>query len=602
MVKIKKYSIFEQQFYNSGLNSRENSQNDISVDKQRSFNISDNLNFSQDKIENWISEEKKVDKKVLIICLGGTISMVDSDEGLVVKKGALQEEMKKFYHFYDPEFEREGWYITPVSIYGRRTWYQFLEIDDPIDSSNVTSQNYIQIAQIIYDNYQKYDAFILCHGTDTMSYTASILSFMLENLSKTVIFTGSMIPLCKEENDAYNNLICSLLISGHFTIPEVTIFMNDRLIRGNRAKKIASEGLDAFDSPMVSPIIQLDQNLNGHLILNNNLIYDNTMDNMEFKAQLKLCDDVTVIQIIPTLNIRSVKIQLQDPELKGVILETYGAGNIPSNKPELITILKEAIDRGVFIVNISQCYYSSVSPIYQTGTVLQKIGVVFGGDMTFEAALSKMQYILAKDNLTREQKQDYLGSCIRGELTQIIKGNNLNEKHQEKTQKENKMKEQFKSRANQAFPSKQNGTQNDFANQSQINQNQNFILDEDDDKDISILLSKLSNSQDQIKKKKNSLQINSNNNNDNSNQQQNLSQLKYNEINDTSQQSQMSGQNNNDIQVILMNTSEIPHNQPQNGKEGRRSRKQSQNQNQQQNQNIDQNKKQQFPQLNNKKV
>jgi len=190
---------------------------------------------------------------VLLIVTGGTLCMVNTPNGYVAAPG-LAGRLKKNEIFFDKEHAEQmgldpSWLVTPETPFGKRIRFRVLEYDTLIDSSNIEVADQIKIAQSIFDNYKLYDGFVVCHGTDTMAYTASILSFMLENLSKTVVLTGSQIPIAELRNDAVDNLLGSLLVAGPYLIPEVVIFFGNRLIRGNRSSKECSTYIQAFNSP-----------------------------------------------------------------------------------------------------------------------------------------------------------------------------------------------------------------------------------------------------------------------------------------------------------------------------------------------------------------
>ncbi|TFY57006.1 hypothetical protein EVJ58_g7290 [Rhodofomes roseus] len=224
-------------------------------------------------------------------------------------------------------------------------------------------------------NYAGFDAFVILHGTDTMSYTSSALSFLLEDLGKTVIVTGAQIPLSQLRNDAVDNLLGALVLAGHYIIPECCLYFNHTLYRGNRVSKFSSYDLNAFASPNFPPLV------NG----------------------------------ITAATVRA----FLAPPTQGVVLETYGAGNAPQ-RSDLIGALKEACDRGVVIVSISQCAKGSVSDAYETGRSLLSAGVVSGGDMTPECALTKLGYLLSKPELSRSEVRALIGTPLRGELTRPV--------------------------------------------------------------------------------------------------------------------------------------------------------------------------------------
>ena len=195
---------------------------------------------------------------VLLIVTGGTLCMINTENGYVAAPG-LAERLKRNEIFYDKQHADQlgldsSWLVTPETPFGKRIRFRVLEYETLIDSSNIEVNDQIQIAQSIYDNYKQYDGFVVCHGTDTMAYTASILSFMLENLSKTVVLTGSQIPIAELRNDAVDNLLGALLVAGPYLIPEVVIFFGNRLLRGNRASKECSTYIQAFNSPNFEPL------------------------------------------------------------------------------------------------------------------------------------------------------------------------------------------------------------------------------------------------------------------------------------------------------------------------------------------------------------
>ncbi len=195
---------------------------------------------------------------VLLIVTGGTLCMVNTENGYVAAPG-LAERLKTNQIFYDRAHAEEmnldsSWLVTPMTPFGKRIRFRVLEYETLIDSSNIEVSDQIKIAQSIYDNYKLYDGFVVCHGTDTMAYTASTLSFMLENLSKTVVLTGSQIPIAELRNDAVDNLLGSLLVAGPYLIPEVVVFFGNRLLRGNRSSKECSTYIQAFNSPNFEPL------------------------------------------------------------------------------------------------------------------------------------------------------------------------------------------------------------------------------------------------------------------------------------------------------------------------------------------------------------
>ncbi|EGF99792.1 uncharacterized protein MELLADRAFT_40047, partial [Melampsora larici-populina 98AG31] len=289
--------------------------------------------------------------------------------------------------------------------------YAILEYERLIDSSEIEISDYLQICHSIQSNYHAFDAFVILHGTDTMSYTASAISFLLENLGKSVILTGAQIPLSNPRNDAVDNLLGALQIGGSYLIPEVALYFNHRLWRGNRTVKFSSVEFDAFKSFNLEPLVKVGCNVEVRWDLVNKPI-----DRQAFKVHNAMCGNVAVLRIFPSISPASVRAFLQPP-LQGIVLETFGAGNAPK-KLELLQAFKEASDRGVVIVNVTQCTKGTVSSdIYETGRALAANGIVSGRDMTTECALAKLGYLLSKPGLSIEVIRELIGQPLRGELT-----------------------------------------------------------------------------------------------------------------------------------------------------------------------------------------
>lgn len=301
--------------------------------------------------------------------------------------------------------------ITPKSIEGKRILYSIFEYETLLDSANMGMADWTRIAIDIELNYSLYDAFVVLHGTDTMAYSAAALSFMLEHLGKTVIITGSQIPLAEVRNDAVENLLGSLMIAGHYTIPEVCLFFGNRLFRGNRSTKQDALDLDAFESPNLDPLAKVGVGISvdWNLVLR-------PRDLRKFRAHKTMEPRVATLKLFPGIAIETIRAFLTG-SIRGIVLETFGAGNAPSNRPDLLAALKEAIhERGIVIVNTTQCRRGSVSDIYETGSWLTAIGVVPGYDMTPECALVKLSYLLSK-GLKQDEVASLLKQNLRGELT-----------------------------------------------------------------------------------------------------------------------------------------------------------------------------------------
>eukprot|EP00116_Pleurobrachia_bachei_P006204 sb/3466466/ len=328
--------------------------------------------------------------------------------------------MKKFSPLHDPKYEyHEADMLTdhtpiatPISMYGRRIIYAIEEMDPIVDSSNMDMTYWAKLAKTIEKFYTKFDGFVVVHGTDTMAYTASALSFMLENLGKSVILTGSQIPLSEQRNDGVNNLLGALIFASHYTIPEVSIYFNNKLFRGNRSTKRKSEDIDAFDSPNMSPLAIMGT----HITVKWHHLTD-VMSIEKFRVHSDMCADVAMFRIFPGMTVDTLTHFLRPP-IRGVILLSYGAGNGPDAREDLLTVLREACDRGIIIVNITQCIEGTVSTEYNTGKVLMDAGIVPGGDMTPEAALTKLSYALTKDIPVKEKRKTILSSetCLESQM------------------------------------------------------------------------------------------------------------------------------------------------------------------------------------------
>jgi len=278
-------------------------------------------------------------------------------------------------------------------------------------------EHLIKMCTDIEDHYNDYDGFIIIHGTDTMAYSASALSFMLDHLAKPVILTGSQTPLGFVPSDAEGNLIGAIMIAGTYTIPEVCIFFDNKLLRGNRSTKNNATQYNAFDSPNFGVLVKIGTDIIVHW----KLVRSPPLKSSKLKTHKKFCPDVGVLKLFPGITSDIIKNFLQPP-LKGCILESYGTGNAPNNRPDFLEALKEAIDRGVTILNVTQCPVGTVEDgVYETNTSLKSIGVIGGGDITTEAALAKLSYLLSIDDISPSQIKKYLKEDLRGEMTRVKK-------------------------------------------------------------------------------------------------------------------------------------------------------------------------------------
>ncbi|XP_070508954.1 L-asparaginase isoform X1 [Chironomus tepperi] len=362
----------------------------------------------------------ETEARVLVLYTGGTIGMLRNEKNALAPiANQLVKRIRKHPQMYDEEYatQRFGKASTMAPLVlphvqgeHRRIVYTVTEYEPLLDSSNMSFTDWMKIAQDIKQSYEFFDGFVVLHGTDTLSYTASALSFMLENLGKTVIITGSQIPIFETRTDGKDNFMSALIIAGNYVIPEVCVFFNSRLFRGNRTIKVSSASLDAFDSPNVAPIAKMGINVE----VDYRLIF-RPCTVAKFTVHAKLDENVGILRIFPNILAKSVKAFLQ--ELKGVVLQSFGAGNVPSNRKDLIDVLRDANERGVIIVNCTQCITGSVVELYETGRHLLDIGVINGYDMTPEAALVKLSYVLSKDDWSLETKKTMMQNNLRGELT-----------------------------------------------------------------------------------------------------------------------------------------------------------------------------------------
>lgn len=269
---------------------------------------------------------------------------------------------------------------SPMTSYGKRVRYAVLEFEELLDSSSIDSQGWTSIAQTIYWNYSLFDGFVVLHGTDSLAYTGSALSFMLQDLGKPVILTGSQVPMSELQNDATDNLLGSLIIAGHFMIPEVCIFFNYSLFRGNRSCKVSAGDFGAFESPNHPPLATVSAG--GTKVLWHLVHRPTKLGSITVQKDFQT-GHVACLRIFPGIKPAMIEAVLKVQNLQGLILETFGSGNVPQGPSSALTnVLAEGVKSGIVIVNVTQCLSGNVSPRYASATALGREGVVFGHDMT----------------------------------------------------------------------------------------------------------------------------------------------------------------------------------------------------------------------------
>ena len=337
---------------------------------------------------------------ILIIYTGGTIGMIENPE-----TGALENfDFEQFRH-HVPELKRFNFQIDALAF------------ESPIDSSDMEPRYWIKMARIIAEHYESYDGFVLLHGTDTMAFTASALSFMLENLAKPVIVTGSQLPIGQLRTDGKENLLTSIEIAaarnaeGKPMVPEVCIFFESKLMRGNRTTKINAEGFNAFRSFNFAPLAYAGI----HIKYDEHLIHQ-PKHAKPFKPHFLLDNNVLILTLFPGIRKEVVDTCFAVNGLRAVILKTYGSGNAPQ-KPWFLERIRQLIARDVIVVNITQCYQGTVEMHrYETGLQLLQAGVINGYDSTVEAVITKLMFLLGHSQSTKEIIEK-MNTSIAGEIT-----------------------------------------------------------------------------------------------------------------------------------------------------------------------------------------
>lgn len=336
-------------------------------------------------------------KHICLIHAGGTIGMMRKERGYAPMEGYLGTALEAIADLRAETMPR----------------YSFVELSPLLDSSDMSVSEWNRIGREIAARYDEYDGFVILHGTDTMAYTASALSFMLQNLDKPVVLTGSQIPLCEVRSDGRDNLITSLMIAAEGVVREVCLFFGGRLLRGNRATKVSADGFLAFDSPNCPHLAEVGINVR--------YLPAPLLPRREANAPLSLCefDDVPigVLKVFPGIQFHLFDTMMTEL-LRGIVLETFGAGNIPGAGADLLPIIRRAFAGGSVVTVCSQCPEGTVTMgAYATSTPLKEAGAVSGFDMTTEAAVAKLYYLFSrgydKDTIKSKMEEDLCGELTR---------------------------------------------------------------------------------------------------------------------------------------------------------------------------------------------
>lgn len=333
-------------------------------------------------------------KRVCVLYTGGTIGMVESHNGYIPSRGAFLRAVES---------------IPDLSAPGFPAW-EVVEFDPLLDSSDMAVEEWNKIGRAIARCYDRFDGFVVLHGTDTMAYSASALSFMLEGLDKPVIFTGAQIPLCQLRSDGRENIVTAMLIAAEGRIKEVCIYFNGVLLRGNRSTKRSSDQFGAFESPNF-PVL-------AHAGISIQYLDLPPREAGAFRLRELKELPIGVIKVFPGIQFDIFE-AIMTERLRGVVLEGFGAGNIPGAAADsLLPIIRKAYEHGTVITVCSQCVQGAVSlGAYAASKALRDIGAVDGGDMTTEAALAKLYYLFSL-GLDKEEVKRRMGRDLRGELTQ----------------------------------------------------------------------------------------------------------------------------------------------------------------------------------------
>lgn len=348
--------------------------------------------------------------RVLMLHTGGTIGMREGAHGYEPAPGFLRALIATMPQLSDTTAARHGHdFVTPPFANKRRAYYDFVEYDPLLDSANLDLSHWARFANDLAEHEARYDAFVLLHGTDTMAFTASALSFALEGQNKTVVLTGSQVPLFALRSDGLDNVLGALRVATEPAIPEVSLFFRDRLYRGNRATKHDAVGLDAFTSPNLPALAEIgvDLEVRRELVL--------PPDPRPFRAYTALSPNVAALRLYPGIT-KDILANFVRAPMQGLVLETYGSGNAPDTRRDLLGVLAEAIAGGLVVLNVTQCLRGTVSGAYAAGRALADIGVIPGADLTAEAALAKLAYVIGL-GLGAAETARMLQTPLRGEMT-----------------------------------------------------------------------------------------------------------------------------------------------------------------------------------------
>ena len=330
-------------------------------------------------------------KNILLIYTGGTIGMVRTEAGYAPRAGYLKQYLESL----------------PTMQAKEMPHWELLELDPLLDSSNMTVLDWNRIGGIIKEHYDHFDGFVILHGTDTMAYTASALSFSLENLDKPVILTGSQIPLFEVRNDGMDNLLTAMMIAAEGKVHEVALYFSDKLLRGNRSIKLNATGLYAFSSPNYPALADI-----GTTIQYNEMIPAPEVKG-PFRVQELKKIPIGIIKVFPGIQFELFE-EIMSESLKGIVLEAFGAGNIPGSADAILPIVRKARENGTVLVICSQCLKGSVSlGTYETSAALKEAGAVCAYDMTTEAAVAKLYYLFScgydADTVKRKMEENLVG-------------------------------------------------------------------------------------------------------------------------------------------------------------------------------------------------